>query len=208
MDSLEITNNSTLSISGRTDETKGVIDGAIELNRDGKIIFQQFDSFCDDIWCFPSFTISFWLKYEEVVSQDIFAFGDLVKVAQNSGTPEEHISVELNSAARSCQTSFFVPSEVWSHIIVTFNYDFMNLYFDGQLLANSSNLQCTQRNELMDFPEVGLIAGGSGNVAFALDDLRVLFDVLPNETVRSYKTKTGMIALCLSGKTSKNWFAL
>ncbi|XP_028392900.1 uncharacterized protein LOC114517402 [Dendronephthya gigantea] len=207
LNSLEMTNNSTTSVSGRVDKTEGAMDGAVRLKEDGKIIFRQFDNFCDDIWCFPYLTISFWLKYEEVVSQDILMFGDLVKVSQNSGTPEEHISFELNSAAQSCKASFFVPSGVWSHIIVTLVHDLMNLYFDGKLLNNSLHLQCTKRNELMDFPNINLVAGGSGNVDFALDDVRVLFDVLPNETVRWYKANTGIQqTIFIQAKlTSQTW---
>lgn len=192
LDSLNITESTTESTTGAINEAEGAMDGAVELTGDGKIIFQQFNSYCKNIWCYPFYTLSFWLKYEDVASQDIFAFGDLVKVTQTSSTPTDHLSIELNSPTQTCHINFFVPTEVWSHIIVAFNRDVITLYLDGRVFA--TNPACTQRAE--DHPDVNLVAGGSGDVHFALDDVRVLFDARPlYDTVRSYKKKTGMTSL-------------
>jgi hypothetical protein len=185
LDFLNITEKTTLSIIGTVNETDGVTDGAIELRKDGKIIFEQFNSYCKDTWCYPFYTLSFWLKYEEVANQDILAFGDLVKVTQKSSTPTDHLSIELNSPTQICHTSFFVPTEVWSHIIVTFIRDLITLYLDGRIV--STNLACTTKSDLADYPQVNLTAGGSGDVHFALNAVRVLFDVVHYDTLRSYQ---------------------
>lgn len=185
--------NITKNATGKVNEIEGAMEGAVELKGDGQIFFQQFNSYCKDNWCFPLYTLSFWLKYEEVASQDILAFGDLVKVSQTSSTPTEHVSIEFNSPTQKCQTNLFVPTEVWSHILVTANRSFISLYLDGRLLADSANLQCTTVSE--DYPEINFAAGGSGDVHFALDDVRVLFDVLTYDTVRFYKEKIGTFAM-------------
>ena len=181
--------NITKNATGEVSEIEGVMEGAMELKGDGEIFFQQFNSYCKDSWCFPLYTLSFWLKYEEVASQDILAFGDLLKVSQTSSTPTDHVSIQFDSSTQNCETNFFVPTEVWSHILVTVNRGFISLYLDGRLLANSTNFQCTTVSA--DYPQINFAAGGSGDVNFALDDVRVLFDVLPNDTVRFYKEKIG-----------------
>ena len=191
LDSLNITNNPTISVTGDVKEIEGAIQGAAGLKGDGQIVFQQFKSYCRDSWCFPFFTLSFWLKYEEVASQNILAFGDLVRIVQTSSTPTDHVSIVFNSPTQNCKTDFFVPTEVWSHILVTVSHGFITLYLDGRLLANSTNLQCTTIDP-RDYPEINFDAGGSGDVNFALDDVRVLFDVLLKDTVRFYKNKVGM----------------
>ena len=107
LDLLNTTMNTTLSTNGTLSDIEGVMDGAIGIKQDGKIIFQEFNSYCDNIWCFPFYTLSFWLKYEEVANQDILAFGDLVKVTQTSSSPTDYLSIELNSPTEECFTRFF-----------------------------------------------------------------------------------------------------
>ena len=191
-----------MSTIGSLNDIEGAMDGAIEVKQDGKIIFQKFNSYCDDIWCFPFYTLSFWLKYEELANQDILALGDLVKVTQTSSLPTDYLTIELNSTTEECFTSFFVPTEVWSHIIVTFNRGLTTLYLNGRVLATS--LTCTQKTDMEDYSEVQLMAGGSGDVYFGLDDVRLLFDIQLHDTVRSYKEKTGMLIMLFLRENSLN----
>ena len=174
------------------EETDGVIDGAVELKGNGKIVFQEVKSICLNAYCFPFYTVSFWLKYEEMTAQNILTFGDLLKFTQNKVTPENYISMELKSKTYRCVKNFFVPAEVWSHIIVVLNRDAMSLYLDGHLVARNINMSCVTQSLSLNYPQVSLMAGGSGDVNFGLDDVRMLFDVVPSDLIKLYKEKTGI----------------
>ena len=128
-------------------------------------------------------------------SQNILSFGGLVKIIQGGGmAEEEQISVEVNSAYLTCSTEVFVPSTVWSHIIVSVRtwQGVRSVYLDGKLMANSSRFLCTSHDEVQDYDKPSLVAGGDGNVNFALDDVRLVFDGLEMpKIVESYKNITG-----------------
>ena len=181
-----------MSVNGQVEETEGAMEGALEFTGASKIIFKEFNHYCNEFWCFLPYTLSFWLKYEDVTSQDILALGDFVRVTQTSSTPTDHVSIALSTSNKTCQTSFFVPTEVWSHIIIASKDESISIYLDGRLMESSTTLQCTLKSSYINEEKFDLVAGGSGDVNFNLDDVRLLFDVQLNDTLHYYKEKTGI----------------
>ena len=176
----------------------GVVDEALELDRDGKLYFGQFASDCENIWCFPMYTISTWIKYyQQVNGQDILTFGELLKIYQDPTIGEkDHLSINVSSALRTCVMTVFVPSEVWSHISVSVNgNESISVYVDGYNVTNA-NFECNSHSVMEDYPNAHFFAGGSGAVSFAVDDVRLLFDALEiANTIRSYKLIPGTVFL-------------
>ena len=177
-------------------QTDGVFENCIALRGDAKIEFREINKLCDDKSGFTLYTLSFWFKYEEKSSQTIMSVGEFVNVTQSANAPDrEHISVQVNTAKKKCFTSFFVSSEVWSHIIVSVNelQGKMLVYLDGSIVANSSRFVCEEYAEFQIYKHASLVSGGNGDVDFVLDDVRLLFDVLEiPETVKIFKEKTGL----------------
>ena len=175
-------------------ESDGVLENCTALRGDGKIEFREIKRRCYYNWCYPFYTLSFWVKYEEMDSQNIISFGELVKVTQTAQTPKEHLSVEVNTAYRKCATSFFVPSEVWSHVIVSVKSweHIILVYLDGNIVADISHFECTDHPEVQNYFTFPFTVGGNSDVNFALDDVRILFDAPEmSKTVESYKNKAG-----------------
>ena len=175
-------------------QSDGAIENCTALRGDGKIELRTFERGCYYDWCFPFHTLSFWLKHKEMDSQNIISFGKLINITQNGQTPEKDLSVEINTAYRRCSTYISVPSEVWAHIIVSVNAweGKMLVYVDGIVVSNNSHFLCVNHSNVQTFNEVSLIAGGSSDSHFSLDDVRLLFDVLElSETVESYRNRTG-----------------
>ena len=198
LDSLNITDEKDSMqgiISGNVQvESDGVLGNCTALRSDGKIEFRTISRRCFNQWCYPFYTLSFWLKYEEMSSQNIMSFGELVKITQTTTTPEQHLSVVVNTATWICSTLLFVPCEVWSHLIVSVKTweDVILVYLDGNIVANSSHFVCTNVADVQNYPVLPITAGGSGDVNFVLDDVRVVFDAPQiSKTVESYKNRTG-----------------
>lgn len=174
-------------------QSDGVIENCTVLRGNGRIEFREIKRRCNNKWCYPYHTLSFWLKYEEMDSQNIISFGELVKITQTAQTPKEHLSVEVKTAYWKCSTFFFVPSEVWAHVIVSVKAweGVVLVYLDGNIVANTSRFLCTD-HAVQNYKTNSLTAGDGGNVNFALDDVRLLFDAREiSETVNSYKSRTG-----------------
>lgn len=200
LDSLDIFDDKYLTVGKIYGDVQlqsdGVIENCTALREDGKIEFQGVKETCDSAASsFPMYTLSFWLKYEEMNSQTIISVGELLNITQSANIPDkEHISVEANNARKKCLTSFFVPSQVWSHIIVSANTlkDKLFVYLDGRIVKNSSQFTCTDHSETQSYENASLVSGGNGDVDFALDDVRLLFDAPEmSETIESFTQETG-----------------
>ena len=199
LDSLDIVDDKGMTVGQIYGDVQlqsdGVIENCTALRGDGKIEFQDVEERCDNPSSFPLYTLSFWLKYKEMNSQTIISVGKFLNITQSANAPDkEHISVEASTTKKKCVTSFFVPSQVWSHIIVSVNAlkKTLLVYLDGSIVKNSSNFVCTDHNEVQSYENASLVSGGNGDVDFTLDDVRLLFDAPEmSETIKSFTQETG-----------------
>ena len=175
----------------------GVIDQAIE-QRGGSSSLARFSDQCFVGTCFPIYTLSFWLKYEEISEtyRSLLVFAPRFSIStKNDDALKNHLYVWSYVALRRCEFEVFAPAEIWTHLIFVVKDENFTVYLNGHEVENTT-LQCTLLSQGPG-SVINTKLGGSngGNTkTFAIDDLRLLFDAFPvDDTLEYYKTITGMI---------------
>ncbi len=177
----------------------GVINKAIQYTGNSESTLARPYDKCFTGKCFPKYTISFWLKYEEIsrTYQYMLSFGERLLVMQDMQyAPKDNLKVELYAALRKCDFKVFAPAEIWSHLIFVLNDENFAVYSNGREVTNTT-LDCSLSTVEPSHSRIELGESFSSSTQakhFAIDDLRLLFDALSvDETLEYYKTITGMI---------------
>ena len=200
MDSLDIKDekdfSAILSKQGNFVLIDGVVDQALEMSDGELIYFKQISRNCADVWCFPMYTISTWIKYKSRPAnslQTLFRLSPLLSIEQNHAFGENRVQISANTAQQRCTFSTFLPSNVWSHIVISAKPQFFSMYVDGHEVTTSAIMNCQQRGA-DDVTQVTVIAGRHDTFNIAIDDLRISFDALDvTDTKRSYQLITGTV---------------